>query len=464
MRAVGGDQDGWRPDPRLRRTVLVAHHERMTTEARPAISWLSADGTMIELLFDAHERTTAFAVSRPDSAISVEPFFELPDGERLVPYAPGNNLLTTGCVLLPSNVGEFVDKGDLLDEVRAFLHRYVDLSPLFEEVAAHYVLLTWVHDAFGELPYLRFRGDYGTGKTRALLTVGSLCYKAFFASGASTVSPIFHILDAFQGTLILDEADFRFSDTTAELTKILNNGNARGMPVLRTMTNRHRELNPTAFRVFGPKIIGMREHFADKALESRFLTEETGGRTLRADIPIHLPPAFHTDALALRNKLLGFRFQTHASVSIDPARAIPGVEPRLNQTALALLSLIDDEPLRARMVSALIDEGTRRQGDRQEGIEAPLLRSVLGAFAEAQGPCASVNEIAIRFNSDMAAELGQPMSNKWVGAALRGRLRLKTIKTQGVYAVPREELERVRALAERAGINLEGGLSPTSPA
>ena len=29
---------------------------------------------------------------------------------------------------------------------------------------------------------------------------------------ASTVSPIFHILDAFGGTLVLDEADFRFSD------------------------------------------------------------------------------------------------------------------------------------------------------------------------------------------------------------------------------------------------------------
>ena len=65
-----------------------------------------------------------------------------------------------------------------------------------------------------------FRGDYGTGKTRALLAIGSLCYKPFFASGASTVSPIFHVLDAFGGTLVLDEADLRFSDATADLTKI----------------------------------------------------------------------------------------------------------------------------------------------------------------------------------------------------------------------------------------------------
>ena len=81
------------------------------------------------------------------------------------------------------------------------------------------------------------RGDYGSGKTRALLTIGSLCYKGFFASGASTVSPIFHTLDAFRGTLIFDEADFRFSDERAEIVKILNNGNVSGLPVLRTMMN-----------------------------------------------------------------------------------------------------------------------------------------------------------------------------------------------------------------------------------
>jgi hypothetical protein len=107
------------------------------------------------------------------------------------------------------------------------------VSATFEKVATYYVLLSWLYDAFNELPYLRLRGDFGSGKTRALLTIGSLCYKPFFASGASTVSPIFHTPDAFRGTLIFDEADFRFSDERAEIVKILNNGDVRGLPVLR---------------------------------------------------------------------------------------------------------------------------------------------------------------------------------------------------------------------------------------
>ena len=129
-------------------------------------------GTLVELLYNGEERTTALAVSRPEGRVSVEPFLDLASDERLVPYQATNNLLTTGCVLLPSAVGECQQKGCPVGGGAIFIHRYVDLSPGFEEIAAHYVLLTWVYDAFNELGYLRFRGDYGTGKTRALIAVG----------------------------------------------------------------------------------------------------------------------------------------------------------------------------------------------------------------------------------------------------------------------------------------------------
>jgi hypothetical protein len=187
------------------------------------------------------------------------------------------------------------------------------------------------------------RGEYGSGKTRALLTIGSLCYKGFFASGASTVSPLFHTLDAFRGTLLLDEADFRFSDERAEIVKILNNGNVRGFPVLRTMMNRQREFNPQAFQVFGPKIIASRGSYDDKALESRLITEEMGARQLRTDIPINLPDSFSEEALELRNKLLLYRFHRRYEVKLDESLIDQRLEPRQNQILLPLLSVVSDE-------------------------------------------------------------------------------------------------------------------------
>jgi len=420
--------------------------------ALPTISRVLTDGTLVELVFDPSAQMTGLAIAAPNAQPRVERALVLPSGERLVPYAAENNLITSECVLLPSAVGEFIGKAELVERVRAFIHQYVDLSATFEAIAAHYVLLSWVYDAFTDLPYLRFRGDYGTGKTRALLVLGSLAYKGFFASGASTVSPIFHIQDAFQGTLILDEADLRFSDAAAQLTKILNNGSTNGLPVLRTMTNRNRELNPQAFRVFGPKIVAMREHFSDLALESRFITMETSGRTLRADVPIHLPESFKAEALALRNQLLAWRFHSRFSVGPDSSRMAHGVAPRYRQSSLALLSLVDDPALRDEIARELAGEEARVLNERADTLEAAMLGALLEAFDTTAGPHAGIGEVAERFNAAAADELGRPMTNKWVGGFIRKRLRLPTIKTNGVYAVPTSERARVKALAERFGV------------
>jgi hypothetical protein len=416
----------------------------------PTVSHTSDDGLMAEVVYNSSERYTEFAVASPEGSISTEPHVDLPTGERLVPYSASNNLIASGCVLLPSAVGEVRDDRDVVSDITAFIHRYVDLPPLYEQIAAHYVLLSWVHDAFNELPYLRFRGDYGTGKTRALLTVGSICYKPFFASGASTVSPIFHVLDAFGGTLVLDEADFRFSDATAELTKILNNGNMKGLPVLRTMANRHRELNPQAFRVFGPKLIGMRAGFSDRALESRFLTIETSGRSLRADVPIHLPESLRTEALDLRNKLLAWRFRARRSIRPDPSRIIPGVEPRLNQTALALLSVVHDAALRAQIAAELMGEGERMKEERARTEEGIALAALHAAFRERSAAHVAVAEVTRRLNENRQDE--PAITNKRVGWLLRDRLRLVTTKSNGVYVVPEGERRKVEALAIRYGL------------
>ena len=418
----------------------------------PIISRRSPDGGLVEALYDPQSSSTQLAIRGASGAVAIKPFVDLPTGERLVPYSGKNNLIASGCVLLSSAVEPGWCKAELLAHVRGYIHRYVDLPGPYEAIAAHYVLLTWVYDAFRELPYLRFRGDYGVGKTRALQVIGSICYKPFFASGASTVSPIFHVLDAFQGTLVLDEADFRFSDATAELTKILNNGNAQGLPVLRTMTNRYRELNPRAFRVFGPKILAMRQSFSDRALESRFLTIEMGGRTLRADLPIHAPAALAAEALALRNRLLAFRFENLAKVGPVPERAVTGVEPRLNQMALALLSMIDDQGLRGALGDELAHEEARVLQERASTLDAAMLAALVESFENAPMAGAAVADVAARFNQKACAELGRTASNKWVGGFIRNQLRLTTTKSHGVYIVPRSTWTKVQALATRFGL------------
>jgi len=408
---------------------------------------------LVELVYDSEKRKTGLTVSRFGGLWNIEQEVEIDTGEILVPYAASNNLIANDCVLLPSRPVEYGFKHELLADIRAFLHRYVDLSPIFMEIAAHYVLLSWVYDRFNEVPYLRLRGEYGTGKTRALTAIGSLCYKPFFASGASTVSPIFHTLDAFGGTLILDEADLPFSDARAELVKILNNGNMRGMPVLRSVQNRHKEFNPSAFKVFGPKIIAMRESFEDKALESRFLTEETGARPLRHDIPIHLPDSLKIEALELRNRLLHFRLCEFFKIETDSSALTAGIEPRLNQITLPLLSLVDDQGLRGQMQSAFLAQNENVLAARRETAEAGVVVATLAAFVASGSRDVSVGDIAGQFNIIHGPEIGQLKSSKWIGYMLRTRLRLSIQKSRGIYVVPVSEKTKIDALCHRHGIS-----------
>jgi hypothetical protein len=342
----------------------------------------------------------------------------------------------------------------LIADIQSFIHRYVDFSPTFEKVATHYVILSWLYDAFNEVPYLRLRGDYGSGKTRALLTIGSLCYKGFFASGASTVSPLFHTLDAFRGTLLFDEADFRFSDERAEIVKILNNGNVRGLPVLRTMMNRQREFNPQAFHVFGPKIIATRGSYEDKALESRFITEEMGARQLRTDIPINLPDAFAEEARELRNKLLLYRFHRRHEVKIDTSLVDRKLEPRFNQIMLPLLSVISDPNLRAELRNAALSAQASIVAERGLLMEAQVLEILAELVLTSSRPVVPVADITANLIERYGAEYERSITNRWIGGILRKKLNLQTYKSHGVYVVPLTERPKIELLCGRYGVNV----------
>lgn len=408
-----------------------------------------ADGTIIELVFDANARRTALVVSRFDGLWNVEREARIGD-DVLVPYSTRNNLIAHRCVLFASRPEPSGSNEELLRDIEDYLHRYVDLSADFQRIAAHYVLLSWVYDAFNEVPYLRLRGDYGTGKTRALTAIGSICYKPFFAAGASTVSPIFHTLDRFGGTLVLDEADFRFTDATSDLVKIFNNGTAKGMPVLRTIRNQNQEFNPAAFSVFGPKIVAMRGAFQDEALESRFITEETGGRPLRSDIPLNLPDTLEAEALALRNRLLHFRLCSLFRTKTNPDIARDGLEPRLGQIALPLLSMVDDPQTRAGICERLKGESERLRAGRRESLEARVLEATLRVLKMPGG--ASVQAIAEQLNRDPRIVSEGAISARRVGSILKRSLHIPARKSHGSYVIAPESRPRLLQLAHRYGL------------
>ena len=424
----------------------------------PLVSTVLTDGTTVEMLYHPDPPETMFCVYR-EGTWTIQPDLVV-SGTKYVPYSPSNNLLKHEVVLFPSEPEEYESEESLIAEIQSFLHRYVDVSPLFEQITAYYILFSWVYDAFAELPYLRVRGDYGCGKTRFLLITGSLCYKPIFASGASTISPIFRILDVFRGTLIIDEGDFRMSDERAEIVKILNNGNVKGFPVLRSEVTRDKEFKPTAFSVYGPKIVATRGDYQDPALESRFIKEEMGTRPLREDIPINLPPTYKEEALHLRNQLLLFRFRNRNKRCIVEGLIDRSIEPRLNQIFVPLLSIIEDEEARKDLKDLARSYQREMTTERGMDTEAQVLE-VIQALQEAGEPL-SIKEITRWFADRHSEEYERKITPKWIGYVIRKKLHLKTHKSDGVFVIETSQKSVIERLYRKYGVFEDADSIPDS--
>lgn len=430
--------------------------------AIPTVSAVLENGALLEMVYRPEERKTAFVLWQ-DGQWNFHPALPLKAGYRLVPYSAGNNLIRNQIILFPSKPEEYGSEEELVSEVQTFIRRYVDVSPLFEKIASYYVLFTWVYDGFNELPYLRLRGDPGSGKTRFLLTVGSLCYKPIFASGASTVSPIFRMLDSFRGTLLVDEADFRFSDEKAEVVKILNNGNVKGFPILRSEVNNNREFNPRAYAVFGPKLVATRGFYDDKALESRFITEEMGQHSLRDDVPINLPACYKEEALAIRNKLLLFRFRNRGKQLPSEELVDRKIEPRLNQIFVPLLSIINDQAAREQIKAVARQYHSEMVADRGMDMEAQVLEVIRDLVRSTDNPKLSIKDITSWFVDRYGEDYDRKVTPKWIGYVIRRKLHLKTYKSNGVFIIPISEAPKLGQLYEKYGITLkESAAEPVS--
>ncbi len=281
-------------------------------------------------------------------------------------------------VLFPERAEEYGSEKQLVHEVQTFLHDFFDFGdPFYEKLAAYYVLFSWMYDVFENLPYLRALGDYGTGKTRFIQTIGVLCYRPMLVSGASTASPVFRLIDMFRGTLVMDEADFANSDSDNEIIKIINVGYYKGGCVMRAEKEADADVySPETYDVFGPKILATRKPFTDRAVESRCLTKRTTTARPRPGIPFILNESFWTRSQTLRNRLLMYRLRNYRMVVVDETLANQSVEPRLNQVTMALKSIITDTAMRDEIDTFIAVYNETLISDRQMTMPAVIVQTL----------------------------------------------------------------------------------------
>lgn len=409
---------------------------------RAALGFILTDGTIGEMVVDENGKR-AFVIARLGSVRKVERY----EVER-VTYMPSGDPLVGQVVHFAATAAPYDSQATLFGEVKAFIHQYVELHADFEDIAALYVLLTWVYEFAPSIPYLRVIGDWGSGKTRFLDVVGRVCFRPIFASGATTPSPIFRILDKFQGTLVLDEADFKDSSAWVEMVKILNNGYRPNFPVLRS-DKEDGKWYPHGYQVFGPKLIATRSTFKDEALESRCLTAEMMPLT-RQEIPRVLPPSFGAEVGRLRSKLLTFRLANLLKLkgrTFGNDLLEPNLQPRLQEILIPLKAMVNGDRAMAESLSAFIH---RLQETLLSRRRESALGRVLAAIIELHGEGA---ELTIRGITDKVNEMDNDapaLTSEKVGWMTKklGFRKERTSKSRFI----RWDEERVRQLSSLYGL------------
>lgn len=409
------------------------------------------DGRILELVGDSGTKIfLVFNVLTGEKTVTDKFNF---NGQDFLP--PKDELIENGTVLLPSYPEDFGDITDLITFIEQYIYQYLDISDLFRKLASYYILLTWIYECFEVLPYLRTLGDYGTGKTRFQKVVGSICYRPMFAGGATTPSPIFRIIDIYRGTLVLDEADFRFSDADAEIIKIFNCGYSKNIPILRTEGERERI--PTSYNVYGPKIIATRKRFKDVALESRCLTEIMSVNS-RTDIPIHLPKSFDKEALKIRNMLFNFRLQNYGQIQVDISEVIPRIEPRINQIILPILSIIKDPRTKQEIKDFVVGYAEQLKTERGDELPAQILREMIAMVKD--GELLRYKEVAKRINEGKDKEQGEYIiSPAKIGKINHSVLNFKTRQVNGITEILWDK-DKAQGLCDRYGIKPDNTNSP----
>jgi hypothetical protein len=339
---------------------------------------------LIEIAFDSVKCQTFFAVRYPDGRVDPHVEKVTIEGKTYKPIWP-NSILTKNGVRLPNEIYDKpLSEKELMTITKTHINTYFDFgsNDFFEELAPQFVPFTYFADAFMETSYLRALGDYGTGKTRFLKAIGLICYRPIYVTGGSSPASLYHFLDTYKGTLVLNEADFGQSDEASIIAKILNGGTERDEGISKMKKDAEGNLDIEMYNVFGPKVIATRKGFDDRAIESRCLTMEMVPMAPHPRIPRHLPPNYGQICLEIRNLWTTYRlFNARESITIDESQTDYALEARLSQISGPLMNIISDPEVKEHLKAFMRDYNEREKTDRYQTKTARVMEGLIKAFA-----------------------------------------------------------------------------------
>lgn len=269
-----------------------------------------------------------------------------------------------------------VDPAQLLTTIANTILRFIVCSEHVANAAALWIAMTWFMDVIFVAPLAVITApEKRCGKSQLLSLMGRLVKRPLQASNISPAA-LFRSIDAWQPTLVVDEAD-SFMKDNEELRGILNAGHTRDSAyVVRVVGEDHQ---PKCFNVWGAKVIAGIGRLQDTVMDRSIVLE------LRRKLPHEKVNRLRHTELDLFAELTPklARFAEDCREAVRSARpALPEVlHDRAQDNWEALLAIADVAggpwPKLARVAAIQL---TASPGDSTENIGTQLLSDIRDAF------------------------------------------------------------------------------------
>ncbi len=163
-----------------------------------------------------------------------------------------------------------VNPVDLFNDVVKCVQRFIICEPETAQAAALWVGMTWLMDVVQVAPLAVITApEKRCGKSQMLFVLGRLVKNPQMASSISPAA-LFRVIDKWEPTLLLDEAD-AFMRDNEELRGLINCGHTRDSAfVVRVVGDTH---EPTKFNAWSAKAISGIGHLAETIMDRSVVLE-----------------------------------------------------------------------------------------------------------------------------------------------------------------------------------------------
>ncbi len=158
----------------------------------------------------------------------------------------------------------------LLTDISNTLKRFVICAPETAHAATLWIAMTWFIEVISIAPLAIITApEKRCGKSQLLFLLGRLVNRPLSASNI-TPAALFRSIDAWQPTLLIDEAD-AFLRENEELRGMINCGHTRdSAKIIRVVGD---DFTPTAFNVWGAKALAGIGHLSDTVMDRAIILE-----------------------------------------------------------------------------------------------------------------------------------------------------------------------------------------------